>query len=133
VDLPPGRVRAWRKTLDVLLTAQSYEEAREAADAAVGSWLAPPGGVVSYEEFYGLEREGAPVEGVDPDLGFLNYRGRVTMVAPARSVDHAAEAFGSLLGSVATEAFVEIFFEATDDSPPEEGTMSDSWGGGVPS
>jgi hypothetical protein len=113
---------------DLLIWANSYEDAQRIAQSQVGVLLAGP---VYYEEIRDVEgdREGIRVEGLDPDWPIWAYPSRATMVAPASSFDHAVEIFDSLDGSFTTgDDGEEIHFEATDESPPKEGTLSATFG-----
>jgi hypothetical protein len=130
VERPLGHIRAWRKTFDLVVEADSYEDAQRIAQSQVGVALAGErsGCLIYYEKIHEVEgdREGTRV--VEPDWETWYYPSRATMVATSPTFDRAVEAFASLDGSVTYGgADGEILFNATDDSPPEEGTTLAEW------
>jgi hypothetical protein len=124
VDLSPGHVRAYRKTFDLLIEAESYEDAQRLAHSLVGAELGPRAVRVFYEEIHSVGNHEPVVCEGDARDGVRRYAFGATMVARTDSFDRAVEGFNYLDGSFTTDDDgEEINFDAIDESPPVEGMM----------
>jgi hypothetical protein len=122
----PAEQPAVRRTLDISIEGDSYEQARENLQEWIGSMLQTSVGrlreLVIIEEIHGFEGDHEPVR--DSDRGIPLYPAKARIAALTGSVLWADEAFTKLIGSVTFEiGGPELYFDALDSTPPERGTI----------
>ena len=115
----------YRKTFNVLVQADSYEDARRRLNEFVGDILGPGGCEVVIEEIYGFEGDEQPVFWKGKYERWPRYPGKATFAALTNSLSEAKTAFAALDGSMTLDDYYdrELNFNAADDSSPKDGTM----------
>ena len=108
----PLDVPVFRKTFDILIEAESYEEAQENFRAEVGGGVGADCKVV-FEDIYGFPGDHEPVR--ESARGLPLYPAKATLAALTASRWQADSAFAT--------GEPELYFEAMDSGAPEEGTM----------
>ena len=122
MEIPAGRVRAFRKTFDISVGAPSTEAAKESFREMVEDVYSPIGVRVVLEDIYDFE--GRPS---DADPGYIHpmYPAKATIAALTDTASQAEEAFSALVGSVSNAhlELSEISFDAMEAGEPEEGSI----------
>jgi hypothetical protein len=122
----PAEHPAVRRTLDISIEGDSYEQAQENLQEWVGSMLQTSvdrrSRELVIEEICGFEGDHEPIR--DSNRGIPLYPAKARIAALTGSVLWADEAFTKLIGSVTFEiGGPELYFDALDSTPPERGTI----------